>query len=159
MKKLLLTTLLVSLTPLHAQTNTNNFSAESVLSPSCIIQANNISFFDLKPGQTTAVQMLTAQLNALCTKGTPFTIKLSPGNGTYAQRNMVSPDSDDKLLYHIYTRINNTISLGDGSTGTGVYTGVGNNNFIPYLMYLRINRNQYVTPGLYTDELTLTIEY
>ncbi len=90
-----------------------------------------------------------------------YSVSFSSGNGTIAQRQIFNGSSI--LNYNIYKDSNDTIILGTSSgdmlTGGMLLTllniPVTNN----YTIYGQIPPNQAVTPGTYTDTITMTVTF
>lgn len=160
MKKVLLTVLILgSVNVANAANANSNFTTSSTLQASCAV---NMSDMDLGiiNNDGTNVQ-LYKPMYVICTKGTFYTIKVNAGIGTFAQRNMKSANTDntDKLLYNLYNAPNTLTPYGDGSAGTAVSNGAGSGGVVQHAIYAKMTKNQFVTPGAYSDTLTVSIEY
>ncbi|MGH8281630.1 MAG: Csu type fimbrial protein, partial [Gammaproteobacteria bacterium] len=94
--------------------------------PNCAISSTTVSFGNYDPLSSTALTS-TGTLTFNCTSGVPrrgvsFIITLNPGNsGTYTMRTLKSGSS--ALNYNLYTDATDTTVWGDGSAGTGTFTG------------------------------------
>ena len=89
-----------------------------------------------------------------------FTISLSAGNASSpASRYM--DKSGSHLNYNIYTSTAYNKVWGDGTGGslTNSYNGLLSLGTIDFTGYGRILSGQYVTPGGYSDTITVTVSY
>lgn len=94
----------------------------------------------------------------------PYQIALSAGGGTLANRQMAS--GAKKLPYNLYSSAAYTSIWGDGTGGTVTVGGsipldlLGLSPDIDHPIYGRVPARQTgVTPGSYTDTLTVTVTY
>lgn len=112
------------------------------------------------PSSTTANATITVACVDPANDLNPFSIALSDGNSsTYSPRTMTS--GANTLNYNVYTSAAFTSIWGDGTGGTITvnYNGAGNPNSLSYTAYGRVPAGQYVTPGSYTDTITVTVTY
>lgn len=141
----------------HANGNSSaNFQASANLTGSCIITAQNFSFgfIDVKQESTRS-----GQVRFTCSRGLPFTINYSSGNGTLDDRNMVGTvDPLNTLKYNIFLN-NGPDIVGDGTNGTRSLSSVGQGEQQITFLTAKIPANQYVKPGNYTDSITVTFTY
>jgi len=88
-----------------------------------------------------------------------FTISLSAGNGANpTSRYMLRGTTH--LNYNIYTTNGYGTVWGDATGGSKqTYTTLLNLGSVNYTAYGVIPGGQFVTPGLYTDSLTVTVNY
>jgi spore coat protein U-like protein len=89
-----------------------------------------------------------------------FTVSLSSGGGSFAQRQMNFLVSNI-LKYNIYTTQSFTTVWGDGTGGTSTMSydtgdGLSSKDFTAYG---RIPKGQYVPTGLYGDSVTVSVTY
>lgn len=100
---------------------------------------------------------ITGTINVNCRSGTPYTLALSSGSGTYASRTMKS--GTHVLAYNLFLDSTRLTIWGDGSAGTGTAsgTGTGANSNTP--VYGRIPAQQNVSIGTYSDVLTVTVTF
>jgi spore coat protein U-like protein len=88
----------------------------------------------------------------------PFTVAMSAGGGTFAQRRMQSGTAT--LRYQIYTSAVLSTVWGDGTGSTSTVGGGNTGTTSQTIMgYGVIPSGQYVTPGSYTDNITVTVSY
>jgi spore coat protein U-like protein len=130
----------------------------------CTVSANPLSFGTYLPGQGSLSASTT--LAVLCTRGAPFTVALNAGTGggTVAQR--VMSMGANTLAYNLYTTAAHTSVWGDGTQSSATVSGVGrglaSGAQITQTVYGQVpdsSANVGLTPGLYTDIVTVTVSY
>jgi spore coat protein U-like protein len=89
----------------------------------------------------------------------PFTLALNAGSGTIAQRTMTATGGTP-LKYQIYTSAGLSTVWGDGTAASSTVPGGGGSSATQVITgYGLIPAGQYVTPGSYTDTITITLTY
>ncbi len=129
------------------------FSAPSLLAD-CTVSASGVVFgsYDVfNPGALDGA----GNINVSCDPVTGFTVKLSSGGGSYAQREMTG--TSGVLDYNLYTNASRSIVWGDGTGGTSVGGGTGDNVNLP--VYGRIPAGQNLPAGSYGDTIVVTVEF
>lgn len=142
-----------------ADSVTGNFQASAALNASCsIIIANNVPFF-FTPSISAGYAVSSRPAIFRCSSGLPYNISINAGNsGDIEDRTMTSPTTTDALHYNIYTDSTYSTIFGDGNKGSFIpRTGTGSNSSISY--YGRLDSNQFVAPGNYSDTLIFTLTY
>lgn len=91
-----------------------------------------------------------------------FTVQLSPGNsGNQLSRYMSAGTAH--LSYNVYTDATRTTVWGNGSGGTGTFSGgflaVLLGAFQTFVIYGRIPAQQAAPVGAYSDTLVITVNY
>ena len=91
-----------------------------------------------------------------------FTVQLSPGSsGNQLSRYMTS--GTPHLSYNVYTDATRTTVWGNGSGGTGTFSGgflaVLLGAFQTFVIYGRIPAQQAAPVGVYSDTLVITVNY
>ena len=133
--------------------------------PQCTISASPVIFGNYDPLSATPVTG-TGVLTFLCQRGVPgggitYTISLSSGSGTFAQRTLTS--GPNVLNYNLYTDPTLTTVWGDGSAGTAtVVTAISRANALAGVtntVYGNIPALQDVVPGSYSDSITVTVTF
>lgn len=145
----------------NAATKTDTMQVSANVVNNCVMSAAalNLGTFDgtnnLSANSTIAVR---------CTSGTAFTVDLSTGAGTYANRTM--SNGTDTLAYNLYTTSGYTTVWGDGTSTTGRGSGTGAGmaaanvqNLTVYGRLLASANTGPVGAGTYTDTITATITY
>ena len=125
----------------------------------CRVTANPFAFGTYAPGNP-APHDVTGNIDVRC-MGQPgfFTATLSTGSsGSFAQRQMLSGAT--LMGYNLYLDPARTIVWGDGTGGSLTVVRSkprpGRQDF-PLPVYGRIPPTQNVSPGLYTDDIVVTI--
>ncbi len=100
---------------------------------------------------------ITATINVNCPSGTPYSIWLSSGSGTYSSRILSS--GARSLAYNLYLDPTRLSIWGDGSAGTGIFSGTGTGSNVATPVYGRIPAGQNAWVGNYTDLVTVTVNF
>jgi spore coat protein U-like protein len=100
---------------------------------------------------------ITATINVDCANGTPYSIGLSSGSGTFASRTLTTIGS--ALAYNLYLDPTHLTIWGDGTGGTGTVSGTGIGANIGTPVYGRIPPGQNVAVGSYSDLITVTVTF
>lgn len=127
----------------------------------CRITVNPFAFGTYAPGNP-APHDVTGNIDVRCT-GQPgsFTATLSTGSsGSFAQRQMLS--GLIPMAYNLFIDAARTLVWGDGTGGSLTVVrskpGPGRHDF-PLPVYGRIPPTQSVGPGLYSDDIIVTIVF
>ncbi len=165
MKSLVLASVLLAFAiPVAARAQTcNNQFIGAIFNGYTAINVTSLAFGAYSPANASAAQS-NVQVTAYCTGGLlgatlpPFTLAMSAGGGSFTQRKMAAGGAT--LKYQIYTSAADTTVWGDGTGATSTVAG-GNNGVSSQTItgYGVIPVSQYVTPGSYTDTITVTITY
>jgi spore coat protein U-like protein len=145
----------------YANSTNSNFNSTASIASNCVVSSTDINFGSISPqasGQATA----TATVQAKCTNTTAYTINIGPGaSGSFSQRTLTGTKSGntDSLNYQIYEESTHVNILGDGSSNTVPLAGVGSGAFQNFTVYGLLYLNQYITPDVYRDALSVTINY
>lgn len=129
--------------------------APAMASAACTVAAGGLSFgsYDVFNGSHTDS---TGSIDISCDTATPYTLTLSPGNGSYTQRTMVN--GSHVLNYNFYSDAARSQIWGDGSGGTVSVSGNAETN-ANHTVYGRIQAQQNVSVGSYVDSIIVTLEY
>jgi spore coat protein U-like protein len=101
---------------------------------------------------------VTGTINVNCPSGIPYAIWLSSGtSGTYSSRSMTS--GPNILTYNLFTDPTRLTIWGDGSAGTGTFSGSGTGSNIGTPVYGRIPAGQNAVVGTYNDVITVTVTF
>jgi spore coat protein U-like protein len=106
----------------------------------------------------TSPNAATGTIEILCTPGIgTWTLTLSSGNspsfpGRYMLQGM------EPLNHNLYTDAGATLIWGDGTGGTTYVTGSGSGHFT-FTVYGLLPAGQDVSPGTYTDTITITLTF
>ena len=148
----------LSLLPQEAQAAsvTANFNVTATVATSCSVSASDLAF-GTYDGTSAVDATTTSTINVNCSLLTPYTIGLNDGsNAAGSVRRMGSGTS--RLSYEIYRDPAMTGIFGTVAATLGV-SGIGTGLAVPNIIYGKIPKNQNVTPGSYTDQVTVTVDY
>lgn len=153
--------LLAAGSAIAASPATTTFGVSATVAGNCLVAATDLDFGTY---DGSAAKAATADLKVRCTKGLPYTVKLSTGGGTFAQR--LLSNGTDTLQYNLFTTAGFASVWGDGSGSTVTVPGNG--------LGLSVNAeqlhvvhgslpnsavNQDAPVGNYADTITVTVEY
>lgn len=133
--------------------------------PSCTVSASVLSFGAMTIRNLADVDS-TGTVEISCNNpNVSYTLLLSAGAGTYAQRRMVA--NGNSLAYNIFTSSTYTSVWGDGTGGSVVLTATvssnpnGQNNRGIHTLYGRIPiaSIQQAYSGTYSDAIAVTLIY
>ena len=144
-----------------------SFQVSATVTKNCTVAANPLAFGTYTPGG--GAVKVSSTLNVNCTKTTPFTVALNAGTTTgdaFTQRllqNQTAGDADT-LQYNLYTSNTYATVWGDGTGSTGTVTGTGTGiaTSVAETVYGQLvdsTANQNVSPGSYTDTITVTVSF
>lgn len=100
---------------------------------------------------------ITATITVNCTKNKSYSIALSSGSGTFASRTLKT--TGGVLAYNLFLDATHLTIWGDGSSGTGTFSGMGTGVNIGTPVYGRIPARQNVRVGSYSDLITVTVTF
>jgi spore coat protein U-like protein len=128
---------------------------------SCSISSSGLSFGIIDPLYSVEITS-TGAVNLNCTGGSAtYTIHLSQGYGSMAQRLMKS--GLNNLKYNLYTSNSYSSVLGDGTAGSLAINGSSATDTLDtsYLVYGKISNIglSRTEPGVYNDNVLVTIIY
>ena len=129
----------------------------------CTVSLANLSFGPYDP-LSSAPATTSGNAVVTCNDTPPPTvqIQLSPSSvsGGFFPRRMSNAVGSDTLDYNFYADVGATQIWGDGTAGTATRSQkVSKNSPWSVTFYGRIAVNQDVTPGNYSDALTITIVF
>src|SRR5512136_2018206 len=84
-----------------AATKTTTFGVSATVNPNCLVSAQALNFGGY---DGTAAKTGTSDVTVRCSAGTTYTVGLSAGGGTFAQR-LLSGSGSNKLQYNLYTSL------------------------------------------------------
>ncbi len=141
-----------------AATATGSLAVSATVLDVCTVSALPIAFGNFSPsGSATDA---TTTITVLCTLNTPYTIRLDDGaNGSaVTARKMKIAAGTDTLDYALYSDASRTQNWGE-TDGTDSVAGTGTGLSASHTVYGRISASQYVPAGVYTDTVTITVNY
>ena len=137
------------------------FGVSASVAANCLVTANNNAFGSY---DGTAAKSASQDLKVRCTNNLPYTVKLSSGGGSFAQR--LLSNGTDTLQYNLFTQAGFTTVWGDGTGGTvsvpGVGAGMSATKEQTHTIFGSLPNsaaNQDAPVGSYTDTITVTVEY
>jgi spore coat protein U-like protein len=104
----------------------------------------------------------TGDINITCDTGTAFTVRLDPGRnsgGSFDPRKMQLVGGGATLNYNFYRDSPRIEVWGDGTNNTYVQQGVATGGVDHFTVYGRAPGGQNIVVGLYTDAVTVTVEW
>lgn len=125
-------------------------------SASCSVSTSGLNFgtYDVF---STLNDDVTATITVSCTKNKPYSISLSSGSGTFGSRTLTG--ALGALSYNLFLDSTHLTIWGDGSSGTGTFSGTGTGANIGTPVYGRIPARQNVRVGSYSDLITVTVTF
>jgi spore coat protein U-like protein len=125
-------------------------------SASCTVSTSGLNFgvYDVFSSFNDDV---TGTINVNCKSHASYSISLSSGSGSYASRTLVN--GGKTLLYNLYLDSTRLTIWGDGSAGTGTFSGNNSGTNVATTVYGRIPARQNASVGAYSDVITVTITF
>jgi len=149
-------------TSASAQANPANttFGVSATVLKDCIVSASAMGF----GSYSGAVDTPTSTITVTCTNTTTYTIALNAGTTSGAAVNArllagQGTAAGATLAYALYSNSAMTTIWGDGTHSTSTVGGTGSGSAQPYTVYGQIAAGLYVTPGSYTDTITVSVTY
>ena len=127
----------------------------------CKINLSPLNFGIYMPLRPTHLDV-TGSLNVRCmAQPGSFVVQIGPGtSGSQMARTLVS-GAANMLNYNLYENAARTLILGDGTpptvTVSGIRSAKGRPSYFSYPLYGRIFANQAPSPGIYYDNILVTI--
>jgi spore coat protein U-like protein len=149
-------TITASISGTGITTATAQFSVTATIVKDCTVSATNLAFGNF----TGAVNNSTSTVSVNCTSGTAYTVGLNAGlatGATVTNRSMTGPGSA-LLHYGLFSNSGHTTNWGNTSA-TNWVSGTSSGAVQPLTVYGQIPAAQYVTPGSYTDTITVSVTY
>jgi spore coat protein U-like protein len=146
-----------------AETKTTTFGVSAVVNPNCIVSATALNFGGY---DGTTAKTGTSGISVRCSTGTTFSVGLSAGGGTFAQR-LLSNSGSNKLQYNLFTAAGPAAPIwGDGTNSTitmpGLGAGMSSGSAVPFTVYGELPDNAFnqgAPSGNYSDTITVTVTY
>lgn len=146
----------IPLTSARAATATTTFAVTATVQATCTVTATNLAFGTY----TGVVDDASSTVSVTCTDTTPYNVGLNAGTATGATvttRKMTGP-STSLLSYGLYQDSAYTKNWGQ-TVGTDTVAGTGTGAAQDLTVYGQVPAGQYVTPGAYSDTITVTVSY
>lgn len=102
---------------------------------------------------------IATTMDVACSANTPYTVSLSSGSGSFAQRTLTN--GTHLLAYNLYLDSAYLGVWGDGSSGTGTASGMGTgiSKKTTFTVYGRVPAGQNAYVGSYSDTITVTVTF
>lgn len=143
-----------------AGTATSNFNVNLTVQSKCVITNTtvtdiNLGSFDV--GATPAVG--NTKFNLKCTKGTPYTISLSPTNaGGTDNTGKLKASGTDTIDYALFSNAGATAAWGKTSLVSGTFS-TSSSAGVDISIYAKVATVPDVPVGTYTDNVQITVNY
>lgn len=127
----------------------------------CSVRAIPVSFGDYDTSIASA-QDADGVIYITCDPDVPYKGWLDQGvnsGGGFIPRKMLLSGGGYTLSYNLYRDSARTEVWGDGTNNTYVRTGVGTGGEDQLIVYGRLSGSQNVGVGLYSDTVTVTVEW
>jgi len=136
-------------------TATAQFSVTATIVKGCSTSATNLAFGNY----TGAVNSSTSTVSVTCTSSTAYTVGLSAGLATGATVTTRQMQNGSALLhYNLFSNSGRTTNWGNTSA-TNWVSGTGSGSAQALTVYGQVPAAQHVTPGSYTDTITVSVTY
>ncbi|MDQ0572830.1 spore coat protein U-like protein [Variovorax paradoxus] len=140
------------------------FVVSATVAKSCLVTADPLNFGTINglPGQADRDQ--TSTINVTCTTPTPYTVALTPSNGSTTGAGTMTPTGGvpgnaDTVPYRLYRNAARTTVWGS-VTGTNTAAGTGNGAAQALTLYGRVlGTSANVRPDSYRDVVTVSVTY
>jgi spore coat protein U-like protein len=139
-----------------AATFTATFTVTANVTTTCNVVANNLNFGTY----ASAVVSGTTTIQATCSTGTPYNLGLDQGTSTGASvttRKMTGP-ATDLLAYGLFQDSAHSINWGN-TVGTNTVPSTGTGAAQTFTVFGQIPGSQFVSPGSYSDTITVTLTF
>lgn len=155
MNKLLFSTIFLFSIPnlVFADSVSSTLQANAQLSPSCTISAQNVDF-SFSPTTTATALRKNSSVIMTCSNALSYTMNVSSGSsGLVSDRTMTSSNGDI-LHYNFYSN-----AAANPPNYANNYAVIGTGSSMTYTLFGKLFTNQFVSPGTYSDSLTVTLNY
>lgn len=122
----------------------------------CTVSATSFQFGAIDPLVASPTDS-SSTITVDCPSLTAYTIALSAGNGSYAERQMQS--GANSLAYNLYTAATYTNIWGDGTGGSSTVAGSADASGTEHSVFGRVPHQATATPGTYSDSIVVTITF
>lgn len=150
--------LCASSTTALAVTVTSTFQSRIEIQAECKIQSTQTLDFGIR-GVLDANFDAQANIGVQCTNTTPYNIQLNAGStagGTISTRLMINGAAT--VAYQMYRDAGRTLNWGQ-TNGTDTLAATGTGAVQTHIVYGRVAPQTTPAPAIYTDTVTVTVEY
>jgi spore coat protein U-like protein len=142
---------------INATTVTTTFPVSATVPASCIINSSSgIVFGNYSSSQIAA----SGTISVTCSNTIGWTLELNQGSssgGTISSR--LLSYGVNSLAYNLYRDPSYTTVFGDYTSGSAGWFTNGTGSLQTVTVYGKINGQQYPTPGIYSDTVTVSLLY
>jgi spore coat protein U-like protein len=149
---------LLCASPAHAASGTGQFNTTVTVVNNCSIDAADLAFGNYSASSGFPMSASTT-LSVTCTSTVPYTVAMDGGVSGQPAARAMNDGASHTLNYGLYTTSAYATPLGDGTNATSTLAGVGTGLAQSLTVYGRIPASQFVTPGSYSDRITVTVAY
>lgn len=138
---------------------TGTLSVSATVLTSCTVTPLPLLFGNYTPASGDATA--TTTITVLCTLGTPYNVRLGSGQNSVdvaARKMLVGGGGTDTLNYELYRDASHTQNWGETDT-TDTVDSTGTGLLEVHTVYGVIPGEQFVSAGVYTDSVTITVDY
>jgi spore coat protein U-like protein len=122
----------------------------------CTLNVTGVNFGSYDVFSNAALDS-TGNIDVNCPSGVGYSMALTAGGGTHAQRVMSS--GSHRLNYNLYTAANRAVVWGDATSGTITVNVTGNGVSVNHAVYGRIPALQNVHAGSYSDIIIVELTF
>lgn len=122
----------------------------------CTVSASPFQFGVVDP-LIVAETNSTSSVSVSCPSVTSYTIALSTGAGTFAEREMQS--GAYSLIYNLYADAARTMIWGDGTGISTVVSGSASTAGTTHTIYGKLPHQPTAVPGVYSDSIVVTLSF
>jgi spore coat protein U-like protein len=146
-------------TSAFAATTTATFTSKIVITAACQVSATNMDF-GTQGVLATNIDM-TSVITVTCSNGTPYNVLIDQGTmgtGVTARKMKVLAGNSEAVAYSLFRDSSRSLNWGQ-TIGTDTLAGTGTGTTQAINVYGRVAPQATVSPGTYTDALTVTLSY
>jgi len=150
--------LLVGMATSGVQAQTDTFNVTTSVGEACSVSATDLGYGAYDPLSATDNDATTS-MNVTCTLTTTYDVGLDAGTGTGATTTVrIMEFGANTLNYALYQDAGRTTIWGE-NVGVDTVSGTGTGSAQALTIYGRIPALQSVTPGAYSDLITVTVTF
>ena len=127
----------------------------------CSVRVISLQFGDYNPLSGSTLDT-TADVYVTCDLAIPYTIALDAGansSGNFNPRRMIMVGGENSLAYNIFRDPGRIEIWGDGRNNTFAHVGIGKGTESHFIAFGRLPGGQNVPVGLYSDVLSVLVEW
>ncbi len=137
---------------------TGTLSVSATVLSTCTVTSLPLAFGNYTPSAGDLAA--TTTVSVLCTLGTPYKVRLGTGQNSsnVTTRKMKIAAGSETLSYALYRDASRTQNWGE-TDGTDTIDDTGTGLLKAHTVYGVIPGNQFVPAGVYSDSVTITVNY